>query len=182
MIEMTIAAHDAAEIQVIADALQRIAALRQESAQTAQITLPFPPEAASALAQTATVTVVEPASAEAPKRRGRPPKAKPDEQALADEAQAEAAEERAAIQAEATLTVTKPESDDDIPLEPAAPAPAPAPAPALTLEAVRATLAAASQAGKAAGVKAALASLGAAKLTDVSPANYSALLEKVGAL
>lgn len=180
MIEMTIAAHDAAEIQVIADALQRIAALRQESAQTAQITLPFPPEAASALAQTATVTVVDPAPAEAPKRRGRPPKAKPDEQAQADEAAVEAAEERAAIQAEATLTVTEPESDDDIPLEPAAPAAAPA--PALTLEAVRATLAAASQAGKAAGVKAALASLGAAKLTDVSPANYSALLEKVGAL
>lgn len=168
MIEMTIAAHDAAEIQVIADALQRIAALRQESAQTAQITLPLPPEAASALAQTNTVTVVE-----APKRRGRPPK-------KADEAAVEAAEERAAIQAEATLTVTEPESDDDIPLEP--PVAAPAPAPALTLEAVRATLAAASQAGKAAGVKAALASLGAVKLTDVSPANYSALLDKVGAL
>lgn len=167
MIEMTIAAHDAAEIQVIADALQRLADLRRRD-EGAQITLPFPPEAASALAQTGTVTVVE-----APKRRGRPAK-------KADEAAVEAAEERAAIQAEAKMPVTEAQSDDDIPLDP--PAPAPAPAPALTLEDVRAKAAAVSQAGKAAAVKALLTKFGAAKLTDLAPAKYPEFLEQLEAV
>lgn len=161
MIEMTIAAHDAAEIQVIADALQRIANLRRCD------------EAASALAQTNTVTVVDPPPAEAPKRRGRPPK-------KADEAAVEAAEERAAIQAEAEMPVAEAQSDDDIPLDP--PAPAPAPAAVLTLEDVRAKAASVSQAGKAAAVKALLTKLGAAKLTDLAPAKYPAFLEQLEAV
>lgn len=175
MIEMTIVARDAAEIHVIADALQRIANIRrQEEIPTGEQdpVVPFPPEAISALAQTATLTVTEP-----PKRRGRPPKVK------ADEAAAEAAEERAAIQAEAEMPVAEPEQDDDIPAFEPPPAPAPAPAaPPLTLEAVRAKAASVSQAGKAAAVKALLTEMGAAKLTDLSADRYPEFIERLEAV
>lgn len=56
------------------------------------------------------------------------------------------------------------------------------PAPALTLEAVRAKLAALSQAGKQAQVKELIASMGAAKLTDVKVEQYADLMAKAGAL
>lgn len=163
MIEMTVAAHDAAEIEILADALQSIAAYRRREikAELAQLNEPAP--------DTITVTPTE-----APKRRGRPPKA-----AKVDEAAAEAAEERAAIQAEATMTVAEPEPDDDIPLPPPPP---PAPTLTLTLETVRAALAEASQAGKTAGVRAALAAVKATRLTEVKPEDYRSLLDKVNAL
>lgn len=68
----------------------------------------------------------------------------------------------------------------------AQPEPAPAspsePAPALTLEAVRAKLAALSQAGKQAQVKELIASMGAAKLTDIKAEQYADLMTKAGAL
>lgn len=58
----------------------------------------------------------------------------------------------------------------------------PAPAKAITLEEVRAKLAALSQAGKAAQVKDLIAQTGATKLTDVPADKYPELLEKAGAL
>lgn len=58
----------------------------------------------------------------------------------------------------------------------------PAPAKAITLEEVRAKLAALSQAGKAAQVKDLIAQTGAAKLTDVPADKYPELLEKADAL
>lgn len=83
MIEMTIVAHSAAEIHVIADALQRIANLRrQEEIPTGEQdpVVPF-------VAVPDTVTVVEPAPAEAPKRRGRPAKSETPEPAPAPAAE-----------------------------------------------------------------------------------------------
>ena len=80
MIEMTIAAHSAAEIHVIADALQRIASIRlqEEIPQSEQAPIVPLPD---------TVTVVEPAPAEAPKRRGRPAKSETPEPAPAPAAE-----------------------------------------------------------------------------------------------
>lgn len=65
--------------------------------------------------------------------------------------------------------------------EPAAESPS-EPAPAHTLETVRAKLAAMSQAGKQAQVKELIASMGAAKLTDIKAEQYADLMTKAGAL
>lgn len=164
MIEMTIAAHSAAEIHVIAEALQRIANIRrQEEIPTGEQDpiVPFVAPVAD------TVTVVEPAPAEAPKRRGRPPKSDAPTPAASETAPAEPAQ---------------PEPAAEFPSEPA-PAPATAPAaPALTLETVRAKAASVSQAGKAAAVKALLTQMGAAKLTDLDSAKYPEFLEQLEAV
>lgn len=53
---------------------------------------------------------------------------------------------------------------------------------AITLEEVRAKLAALSQAGKTAAVKELIAKHGVSKLTDLKPEQYSAVLEEAGAL
>ena len=154
MIEMTIAAHSAAEIHVIADALQRIANLRrQEEIPTGEQdpVVPF-------VAPADTVTVVEP-----PKRRGRPAKS-----------------EAAAPTPDASETA-QPEPAQPEPAAESPSEPAPAPAPALTLETVRAKAAAVSQAGKAGAVKALLTQMGAAKLTDLAPAKYPEFLEQLEA-
>ena len=75
MIEITLTVADAAELQVVADAVARLADLRRS-----QEAMAFNPEAISALAQTGTITVTpeEPA-----KKRGRPPKVKDEETAAA---------------------------------------------------------------------------------------------------
>ena len=163
MIEMTIAAHSAAEIHVIAEALQRIANIRrQEEIPTGEQDpiVPF-------VAPTNTVTVVDPAPAEAPKRRGRPPKSDAATPAASETAPAEPAQ---------------PEPVAESRSEPA-PEPAPAPAaPALTLEVVRAKAASVSQAGKAAAVKALLTEMGAAKLTDLSTEHYPEFIERLEAV
>lgn len=121
MIETTIVTHDPAEIEIVADALQRIAELRRSS------------EVKTA-AETNTITVTDP-----PKRRGRPPKS-------------------------------------------ATPEPAPEPAPEVDLTEVRARLGQIAAAGKSAAVKDLLAEFGAAKLTDIEPHRYPALLEKASQL
>lgn len=161
MIEITLTVADAAELQVVADAVARLADLRRS-----QEAMAFNPEAISALAQTGTITVTpeEPA-----KKRGRPPKVK----------DAEPADVPANPVAEVPAPAPAPE-----------PAPAPAPveppaapaAPTLSLEDVRAKLAEISRAGKAAEVKALMAELGAAKLSDIPPTQYQQLLEKASAL
>jgi hypothetical protein len=56
------------------------------------------------------------------------------------------------------------------------------PSKPITLEEVRAKLAALSQAGKAPGVKALIADAGFAKLTDIPADQYPAILEKAAAL
>lgn len=76
------------------------------------------------------------------------------------------------------------------PVEAAAPAPAPAPAeppappaaPEVTLEQVRAELAALAAAGKKAEVRDLLTQVGAERLTEVSPKLYAFLLAKAKAL
>ena len=148
MTELTIVAHDAAEIQVLADALARIASIRRRNELPHGEQGPVVP-----FADTITVAVAEP-PAEAPKRRGRPPKSEA-----------------------APVEPAQPEPAVDSPSEPA-----PAPAPQITLETVRAALAAASQAGKTAEVRAALAAVKATRLTEVKPQDYQALLDKVGGL
>lgn len=57
-----------------------------------------------------------------------------------------------------------------------------APSKALTLEDVRAKLAAISQSGKTGAVKELLTSFGVAKLTDLKADQYTAILEKAAAL
>lgn len=54
--------------------------------------------------------------------------------------------------------------------------------PAITLEQVRAKLTELSQSGKAADVKTLIAKFGAAKLTDIKPGNYAAILADAEAL
>lgn len=54
--------------------------------------------------------------------------------------------------------------------------------PAITLEQVRAKLTELSQGGKAADVKTLIAKFGAAKLTDIKPGNYAAILADAEAL
>lgn len=67
--------------------------------------------------------------------------------------------------------------------EPVQPEPAAAsPSKGITLEEVRAKLAALSQAGKAPGVKALIAGAGFTKLTDIPADQYANLLEKAAAL
>ena len=92
-------------------------------------------------------------------------------------------------------TIAKAELDAAYPIapapaqdEPTAPAPAPAEPPAppaapeVTLEQVRAQLAALAAAGKKAEVRDLLAQVGAERLTEVSPKLYGFLLEKAQAL
>lgn len=154
MTETTIVAHDAAEIQVLADALARIAGIRRQKE------LPHGEQGpAVPFADTVTVTVAEP-PAEAPKRRGRPPKSEA---------------------AAPTQPAAEPAPAEPAQPEPAVESPSEA-APPITLESVRAALAAASQAGKTAGVRAALAAVKATRLTEVKPQDYQALLDRVGAL
>lgn len=165
MIEITLTVADAAELQVVADAVARLADLRRS-----QEAMAFNPEAISALAQTGTITVTpeEPA-----KKRGRPPKVK----------DAEPADVPANPDAEVPAPAPAPVEPEPAPtpaepiLAPAAPA-----APTLSLEDVRAKLAEISRAGKAAEVKALMAELGAAKLSDIPPTQYQQLLEKASAL
>lgn len=88
----------------------------------------------------------------------------------------------------------KDEAPAPTPIAPATvtPAPTPEPAPAeavvaspskaITLEEVRAKLAALSQAGKTAGVKALISTFGAGKLTDISADKYSEVLVAAEAL
>lgn len=153
MIEMTIVAHSAAEIHVIADALQRIASIRLQEEIPQSEQAPIVPVAD-------TVTVVEP-----PKRRGRPAKS-----------------EAAAPTPDASETAQpEPAQPEPAAESPSEPAPAPA-AATLTLEDVRAKAASVSQAGKAAAVKALLTGMGAAKLTDLAPARYPKFLEQLEAV
>ena len=62
-----------------------------------------------------------------------------------------------------------------------APEPEPEPQPALTLEDVRASLAAVVKNGGSAQVRDALADLGVSKLSDLDPSRFSELLEAVNA-
>lgn len=164
MIEITLTVADAAELQVVADAVARLADLRRS-----QEAMAFNPEAISALAQTGTITVTpeEPA-----KKRGRPPKVKDAEPADVP------ANPDAEVPAPAPAPVEPEPAPAPAPVEPLA---APA-APTLSLEDVRAKLAEISRAGKAAEVKALMAELGAAKLSDIPPTQYQQLLEKASAL
>jgi hypothetical protein len=75
----------------------------------------------------------------------------------------------------------KPAAASTAPETPAA-QPASSPASAVTLEQVRAKLAALSQGGKMAEVKGILSGLGYAKLTDVPADKYATVLEKAEAL
>lgn len=156
MIEMTIVAHSAAEIHVIADALQRIASIRLQEEIPQSEQAPIVPVAD-------TVTLVEPAPAEAPKRRGRPAKSETPEPAPAP---APAAEPEPA-----PAPAAEPVAEFE-----------PGPAPVLTLEEVRAKAAAVSQAGKAAAVKDLLVKFNAARLTDLPPAKYPAFLSHLEAV
>lgn len=61
------------------------------------------------------------------------------------------------------------------------PQPEPEAAPALTIEDVRASLAAVVKAGGSAQVRAALAAMGVSKLSDLAPERFSELLEAVNA-
>jgi len=163
MIEITLTVADAAELQVVADAVARLADLRRS-----QEAMTFNPEAVSALAQTGTITVTpeEPA-----KKRGRPPKVKD-----AEPEQVDTPVQQGDTPAPAPEPAPAPTPAEPI-LTPAAPA-----APTLSLEDVRAKLAEISRAGKAAEVKALMAELGAAKLSDIPPTQYQQLLEKASAL
>ena len=62
------------------------------------------------------------------------------------------------------------------------PTDAPAPEPALTLEAVRAVLADKSRNGHTAEIRSLLQKYGAAKLSEIDPANYKALLAEAEVL
>lgn len=199
MIELTIVAHNADEIQIVADACARMAEHRKareareaREAQDEQRRLPVEQptprtsvdlEVEADIERTSTLTLTDAAPAtEAPKRRGRPPKAKPDEQAQADEAAAEAAEERAAIQAEGQMPVSQEQAADDIPLEPAAPVVITPTTPALTLESVRARAALISQSGRAADVKALLTQMGAANLSSLAATSYGEFVSHLSQL
>ncbi len=166
MIEITLTVADAAELQVVADAVARLADLRRS-----QEAMAFNPEAISALAQTGTITVTpeEPA-----KKRGRPPKVKDAEPEQVD----------TPVQQVDTPVQPPPPVEPEPAPTPAEPilAPAAPAAPTLSLEDVRAKLAEISRAGKAAEVKALMAELGAAKLSDIPPTQYQQLLEKASAL
>ena len=75
-----------------------------------------------------------------------------------------------------------PAAEEPAPAEAAAPAPAAASPSEVTLEQVRAKLAALSQAGKAATVKELIAGFGVAKLTEVPADKYAELLAQAEAL
>lgn len=97
------------------------------------------------------------------------------EQKLLDK-MAQAAEEKPAKKPKAAKPAATPPADETAPAEAAAPAPAAASPSEVTLEQVRAKLAALSQAGKAATVKDLIAGYGVAKLTDVPKDKYAELL------
>jgi len=93
----------------------------------------------------------------------------------------------------AYLGATPPPAEDEAPKAPRktkkaeAPVETPAPevaveTPDITLEQVRAKLTELSQGGKAADVKSLIAKFGAAKLTDIKPDNYAAILADAEAL
>jgi hypothetical protein len=86
----------------------------------------------------------------------------------------------------AYLGTTPPPAEDEAPKAPRktkkAEAPVETPAPDITLEQVRAKLTELSQGGKAADVKTLIAKFGAAKLTDIKPGNYAAILADAEAL
>jgi len=86
----------------------------------------------------------------------------------------------------AYLGATPPPAEDEAPKAPRktkkAEAPVETPAPDVTLEQVRAKLTELSQGGKAADVKSLIAKFGAAKLTDIKPDNYAAILADAEAL
>lgn len=87
---------------------------------------------------------------------------------------AEAVEEKPAKKPKAAKPAVTPAVTEEA--TPAAPAPAPASPSEVTLEQVRAKLAALSQAGKAADVKALIGRYNVAKLTDVPKDKYAELL------
>lgn len=87
---------------------------------------------------------------------------------------AEAVEEKPAKKARKPAAT--PAAEETAPAEAAAPAPAAASPSEVTLEQVRAKLAALSQAGKAATVKELISGYGVAKLTDVPKDKYAELL------
>ena len=128
------------EIQVLADAMVRLAQIRDRHRA----------EFRELVAETA--PVVEKETAATPKR-SRKPAATP---AAAETAPAEAAEPAAASESHSET--------------------APAPVPPVTLEEVRAKLAALSQAGKKAEAKALLDQFGVAKLTDLPADKYAEVL------
>ena len=84
---------------------------------------------------------------------------------------------------ETTVQETKPKKDTKKAEK--APEPEPQPeteaAPALTIEDVRASLAAVVKSGGSAQVRAALAAMGASKLSDLAPERFSELLEVLNA-
>ena len=84
---------------------------------------------------------------------------------------------------ETTVQETKPKKAPKKAVKAPEPEPQPQPGalPALTLEDVRASLAAVVKAGGSAQVRAALAAMGASKLSDLAPERFSELLEAVNA-
>ena len=80
---------------------------------------------------------------------------------------------------EATVQETKPKKAPKKTAK--APEPQPGALPALTLEDVRAALAVVVKAGGSAQVRAALAAMGASKLSDLDPSRFSELLEVLNA-
>ena len=78
-------------------------------------------------------------------------------------------------------TATPAPASEPVQPEPAVESPS-EPVKSITLEEVRAKLAALSQAGKAPAVKALIAGAGFTKLTDIPADQYSAILEKAAAL
>ena len=79
------------------------------------------------------------------------------------------------------LAAAYPDSDYDSEPEQETPAPEP-PKPALKLEQVRMVLAEKSRAGHTAAVKALLTKYGVAKLSELDPAHYAALLKEAEAI
>lgn len=84
---------------------------------------------------------------------------------------------------EATVQETKPKKAAKKAVKAPEPEPQPEPeaAPALTLEDVRASLAAVVKSGGSAKVRDALADMGVSKLSDLAPERFSELLEAVNA-
>ena len=80
---------------------------------------------------------------------------------------------------ETTVQETKPKKAPKKAVK--APEPEPEPQPALTLEDVRASLAAVVKNGGSAKVRDALAAMGVSKLSDLDPSRFSELLEAVNA-
>ena len=82
---------------------------------------------------------------------------------------------------ESAVQETKPKKAPKKAVKAPEPEPQPGALPALTLEDVRAALAAVVKAGGSAQVRAALAAMGASKLSDLAPERFSELLEILNA-